>query len=268
MYAGGIMTKVSVSILDKDGNIKLAKSDFEWVVMTYKGEYHEGDKIVVETSPKTFIQARLEDSFEPALLYLESGYLEFTIPFGDRTRVYNSDKAFQGGQHFIWVRLARDYELTQYGNLAANPYLQEEQKGVFPCVTSTITAGNIRFAPRNVVDGYFDTSAHGSFPYTSWSNATKTDAKLTIEFGREVEVDKVILYLRADFPHDSWWQEVTLQFSNGEQLTAQLERSGRPQEICFEPQKITSLTLTNLVKGNEPAPYTALSQLEVLGKNI
>ena len=35
------------------------------------------------------------------------------------------------------------------------------------------------------------------------------DAALKIEFGREVLLDKVILTLRADFPHDNYWQQVT-----------------------------------------------------------
>ena len=41
------------------------------------------------------------------------------------------------------------------------------------------------------------------------------DAALKIEFGREVLLDKVILTLRADFPHDNYWQQVTLKFSDG-----------------------------------------------------
>ena len=41
------------------------------------------------------------------------------------------------------------------------------------------------------------------------------DAEITIDFGREVELDKLGLVLRADFPHDSYWKQVTIAFSDG-----------------------------------------------------
>ena len=43
----------------------------------------------------------------------------------------------------------------------------------------------------------------------------QADAALTIDFGHEVRIDQCALTLRADFPHDSYWQQVTLAFSDG-----------------------------------------------------
>ncbi|MBE2898180.1 carbohydrate-binding protein [Pasteurellaceae bacterium 20609_3] len=262
------MQKLTLTLLDKDNNIKLARSDFDEIATTYKGEYAEGDAWVVEAqSYPCFLKVRLEDSFESALLYLTEK-LVFTIPFGDGVRVYNSDKAFRGGLHFVWVRTAREYEIQQYGNLAYNPYQQAEQQGVYPCALSNIKPGNIRFAPRNVIDGAFDTNAHGSYPYTSWSNAQDPQAELTIDFGRPVEVDGVVLYLRADFPHDSWWQSITVTFDGEHAEVLEAERTGKAQHYHFSARQCQRITLTNLIKGKEHAPFTALSQLEVLGRNV
>lgn len=36
-------------------------------------------------------------------------------------------------------------------------------------------------------------------------------------FRTEVEIDRIILYIRADFPHDNWWKKVTVTFSDGEE---------------------------------------------------
>ncbi|MBE2895301.1 hypothetical protein HPC38_00175 [Pasteurellaceae bacterium HPA106] len=262
------MQKLTLTLFDKDDNIKLARSDFDEVVATFKGEYAQGDKWVVEAQTyPCFLKVRLEDSFESAVLYL-TDKLIFTIPFGDAARVYNSDKAFRGGMHFVWVRVAREYEINQYGNLAFNPYQQTDQQGVYPCAQSNIQAGNIRFAARNVIDGAFDTNAHGSYPYTSWSNAQDSSAQLSIIFGRTVEIDSVILYLRADFPHDSWWQHLTITFDDEQPETIEAKRTGKAQHYQFSARQCQKITLSNLIKGEEPAPFTALSQLEVLGRNV
>ncbi|MBE2894694.1 hypothetical protein [Spirabiliibacterium falconis] len=262
------MQKITITLFDKNENIKLARSDFDEVVTTFKGEYAQGDKWVVEAQHyPCYLKVRLEDSFESAVLYLTEK-LVFTIPFGDDIRVYNSDKAFRGGIHFVWVRVAREYEIAQYGNLAFNPYQQAAQQGIYPSAVSNIQAGNIRFAARNVIDGAFDTSAHGSYPYTSWSNAQDPNAQLHIEFGREVEVDCIVLYLRADFPHDSWWQAITLRFDDGQEEQIEAQRTGKAQCYHISPRRCQKITLTHLIKGEEPAPFTALSQLEVLGHNV
>ena len=38
------------------------------------------------------------------------------------------------------------------------------------------------------------------------------DAKITIDFGREVEIDKLALVLRGDYPHDSFWTQISVVF--------------------------------------------------------
>ncbi|PVX41537.1 hypothetical protein C8D76_102236 [Pasteurella langaaensis DSM 22999] len=263
------MTKITLSILDKDNNIKIGKSAFEFLAFTYKGEYQAGDRIRLEVdSAPCYLKLRLEDSLESSVIYLTENVFEFQIPFGDDRRLYNSDKVFQGGLHFLWVRTARDYEISQYTNLAFNPYFQSHQTEVYPRVTSNITPSNIRFAPHNVIDGIFDSNAHGSYPFTSWSNAQDPKAQLTIDFGRTVEIDGLILILRADFPHDAWWQQIRVCFSDGSEQLLSLERSGQPQTFYFDKRQCDSLTLTDFLKGKDASPFTALTQIEVLGKNV
>lgn len=263
------MTKITLSILDKENNIKICKSAFDFLAFTHKGEYQAGDRICVEVDTvPCYLKLRLEDSLESSLVYLTESHFEFQIPFGDDRRLYNSDKVFQGGLHFLWVRAARDYEINQYTNLAFNPYFQSSQIGLYPRVTSNIVPSNIRFAPHNVIDGIFDSSSHGSYPFTSWSNAQDPKAQLKIDFGRSVEIDGLILILRADFPHDAWWQQIHVCFSDGSEQMLSLERSGLPQTFYFDKRKCDFITLTDFTKGEDTSPFTALTQIEVLGKNI
>lgn len=263
------MTKITLSILDQNHNIKICKSAFDFLMLTYKGEYQAGDVIRIEVdNPPCYLKLRLEDSLESSLVYVTENLFEFQIPTGDQKRLYNSDKAFQGGLHFLWVRSAREYEITQYGNLAFNPYFQPRQEGVYPQISSNILPSNIRFASYNVIDGIFDSSAHGSYPFTSWSNAQDPNAQLKIDFGRTVEIDGLILMLRADFPHDAWWERLSVHFSDGSKEILHLERTGQPQAFSFEKRQSDYVLLTNFVKGEDRSPFTALTQIEVLGQTV
>ena len=88
---------------------------------------------------------------------------------------------------------------------------------------------------------------------------------MKLDFGREVEIDKIVLYTRADFPHDSWWKEVTITFSDGTELVQKLEKSIKPHVIEIEKKKISWLTLSKLIKADDPSPFPALTQIEVYG---
>ena len=96
----------------------------------------------------------------------------------------------------------------------------------------------------------------------------RDDAEMTVDFGREVEADKVVLYTRSDFPHDNWWKQVTLTFSDGESLKWDLEKSSLPHVLAIEKKAITWLKLSGLIKADGPSPFPALSQIEVYGRVI
>lgn len=43
-----MMTKITLSVLDQNSNIKICKSAFDFLMLTYKGEYQAGDVIRIE----------------------------------------------------------------------------------------------------------------------------------------------------------------------------------------------------------------------------
>ncbi|MDR0871677.1 MAG: hypothetical protein LBN39_12885 [Planctomycetaceae bacterium] len=89
---------------------------------------------------------------------------------------------------------------------------------------------------------------------------------LTIEFGRPVEIDKVIVWLRADFPHDIVWKTGTLKFSDGSNIDISFEKSAEPQTITFPKRTVTSLTFTNLKQGF-PLGWAGFTEVEVWGQD-
>lgn len=83
-----------------------------------------------------------------------------------------------------------------------------------------------------------------------------------------MKADKIIVYLRADFPHDNWWTEGKVTFSDGTEMILPLEKGGHGQEFCFEPKQIEWLTFSDLKKADDPSPFPALTQFEVYGTEV
>ena len=84
---------------------------------------------------------------------------------------------------------------------------------------------------RNAIDGIFENSAHGEYPYQSWGINRDPNAALTLDFGREVLLDELRITERADFPHDNYWVKATVEFSDGSTLDIPLVKSAKPQSV-------------------------------------
>ena len=144
---------------------------------------------------------------------------------------------------------------------------QHGDTGCFPHAYANVeTRGESVFAARNAIDGVCENRSHGEWPYESWGINMQDDAEMTVDFGREVEADKVVLYTRSDFPHDNWWKQVKLSFSDGTEIIWELHKSSLPHELAFEKKRITWVRLSDLIKADDPSPFPALSQIEVYGR--
>ena len=93
-------------------------------------------------------------------------------------------------------------------------------------------------------------------------------AALRVDFGRPVRVDEAVLYLRADFPHDAWWREGTLHFSDGSSLTLPLAKTDKGQRFPFPAQVTEWVVLDTLIKADDPSPFPALTQLQIWGHDL
>ena len=59
------------------------------------------------------------------------------------------------------------------------------------------------FYERNAIDGVMNNQGHGAYPYHSWAGGARNDLEFFLDFGRDVEIDKLVFFLRADFVHDA-----------------------------------------------------------------
>lgn len=260
------MAQICIKILNRDGMVLAENSAENEVNLFYKGAYQEGDMITAETEEKNaFYWLQLDDAKGSSLVYV-TGPLQYVIPFGEK-RINLSPKTFSGERHLLHIRKAKPYEYKSYRNLALNVNDWHENTGCYPHASANVeTRGESVFAAMNVIDGVTASDSHGMWPHESWGINRREDAQLKLDFGRTVEVDRLILYTRADFPHDNWWVKGTVTFSDGSSLELDLEKTGMAQEFTFEKRKIEWLTLGNLIKADDPSPFPALVQMEVWGQ--
>lgn len=107
--------------------------------------------------------------------------------------------------------------------------------------------------------------SHGSFPFQSWGINQQADAQLTIDFGREIMTDQLVLVLRGDYPHDSYWEQITVEFSDGQEQLIKPNNSLFRQAFPFPTKKTRSITLKQLIKYQDESPFPALTEVEVYG---
>lgn len=262
------MAILSMKVLEQNGKTLCVSSGEDACSLVCTAEYKEGDMIVLESSEKNIhVWLQVDDAMGPALCYLTDNFL-YRIPFGEK-RISYSPKVFSGNRHYLYARTARKDEISAYRNLALNVCDQHGDTHCYPHAFANVeTRGEAVFAARNAIDGICENRSHGEWPYESWGINRRDDAEMTVDFGREVEADKIVLYTRADFPHDNWWKQVTLTFSDGTSVDWELEKSQLPHVLSMEPRKITWIKLSNLIKADDPSPFPALSQIEVYGRGI
>lgn len=261
------MAELTIKIIRADGSTACVSRGEGQAGLVFSDEYEEGDSIVVETSEANLhLMLQLDDALGASLVYLAERSLWYKIPFGEKKICY-SPKVFWGKKHYLYVRTAYPEEIGMYRNLALNAADQHGETHCYPHASANVeTRGESVFAARNAIDGVVENRSHGEWPYSSWGINRDPNACFKLEFGREVDIDKIVLYTRADFPHDSWWIQATFTFSDGSKIDFQMEKSEKPHVCSFGKKRVSWLTVDRLIKADDPSPFPALSQIEVYGK--
>lgn len=232
--------------------------------------FAEGDRLVVavEGAP-CHLDITLDAGMPPARIYLRESPFVFTVPFGARRKAY-PPQAFSGELQRLSCRLVRPEELGARRNLALNPYDDHGEARAFPHAFANVeTRGEAVFAARNAIDGEKANTDHGFWPFTSWGINRDPDATLTIDFRRPVTIDEIVFTLRADFPHDAWWERASLTvLPDGETQTFPLVKTGASQRFAIEARRVESVRLHSLIKADDPSPFPALTQVELWGCEV
>jgi len=163
------------------------------------------------------------------------------------------------------VFLEADKAVTDYRNLAVNPKACTAEKATsYPHATSNSEYNKKEFAARCAIDG--NTANKSVHKCGSWGPHKRDDLWWDLDFGRPVEIDKVIIYVRAAFGHDSYWHSGTIEFSDGSKEDFKLEKTADPQTITLKKRTVSSLRITNL-KQTPPKKWCAFCEIQVWGKD-
>lgn len=263
------MAAFTIKVVDEFGNVRAQDSAQELASLVYNGIYVPGDHILVESTEKNIhVWLQVDDALGRELVYLTDN-ISYRVPFEEK-KTNITPKAFTGEQHYLYVRQALPEEAYGYRNQARNACDQHDIKNLYPHAFANVeTRGEAKFFACNAIDGMCENRSHGIWPYQSWGINRQADAAITIDFGRLIETDKIVIFTRADFPHDNWWTQITVSFSDGTAIDWKLEDKCRfAQTLRFEKKCISWIKLSNLIKADDPSPFPALSQIEVYGTAV
>ncbi len=258
--------KICLTVKNVNDEILSECCDDEIAMLVYEQEYVEGDYIELSCEEAGFYEIRLEDTLAPTIVYI-TDKIKFSLPQEKMSKLGYSPRTFTGLQHLITATFAEPEQVNARRNLTFNPHDQRGTIGMYPHVTANVeTRNESLFEARNVIDGIFTNANHYPYPYHSWGINEDPNAELTVEFGVPVNIDSVILTLRADYPHDSYWTKATIEFSDGTFETVDLVKTERRQKFEIQKSEITWLKLKNLIKNEDESPFPALTQIEAWGR--
>jgi hypothetical protein len=251
-------------------------------VLAFDHEYQPGDQIVVAGPSRMAV--RVDDWMPECIVYLANSQhtpFSFDIPYGKgegQTRSPFSQDSFAGDWHRVTARRLTAQELSGYRNLALNACDEElqppsgkvsgeQQASVFPhASTNSVSRSLPDFRARNAIDGMTQNGHHGIWPYQSWGPELRNDLWWKVDFGRPVEVDKVRLMVRADFPHDSYWQSAVIEFSDGKQMPIEISQTGEFQDFTFPKKSVTWVRLNKLVPA-DATRWCSFIEVQVWGRD-
>ena len=258
----------SVSVCSAQGECIREVSAEEKAILVYPRPYQEGDylKICGDGAP-CHLRVCVDQTVASGCVYLPEGEMIYKIPFGESMRAYPPN-AFQGSNHLIIAEVMTEEEVQTYRNIAENPVDQRGDVTAYPHATANVeTRGESVFAARNVIDGWIINHKHGDWPFQSWGIGIREDAWLKIDFGREVEMKEVEIFIRADFPHDAYWTQTVISLSDGTEHVLPLTKTGKGQRFDLGTHKITWLKFDRMVKCTDSeSPFPALTELRVYGR--
>jgi hypothetical protein len=243
-------------------------------VLTVARAYQPGDQIVF--GGVQWMALRVDETIPECFIFAPGAASEdvsYKIPWGREEKETGSayaQESFAGSSHRITVRALSKREISGYRNIALNrcDLMRKDDASVqfYPHASSnSVSRSLFDFEARNAIDGRSLNGHHGVWPYQSWGPQLRTDIWWRVDFGRPVRVNKVRVMVRADFPHDSYWKNVDLEFSDGSRVSLRINSSPEFQEFTFSSRRVAWMRIANVVPA-DPEKWCALMEVEAWGK--
>lgn len=236
------------------------------VALVLGTSFTSGKKIKI-TMPEgeKYLAVTIGNGVKEAIVYVPDGVYEYTVPSG-LNAIFPSN--FATGAKMT-VRIPTAQELITRRNLALNPYdSTATSTKSYPHVICNNQYNTTEFGARCAIDGFTTNTGHGYYPQQSWGpkDVVKATDHFTIDFGRSVLVNEIVIYLRGDFGHDAYFSTIVVQFSDGSSEVIKPTRTRDGQKFTFSAKETTSVKLTGFVTDtSKGGPWTGLAEVEVYG---
>lgn len=257
---------MKIILTDRIGTFIVEEVGDDIVELNYNNKYGFEDILTFETEPGSFVEIDIDPHVNKSIVFTPTGTITYHIPVAQKLKAYHPD-AFQGEQHHISMKVVSKETLTTRRNLAINGLDKRWKTGYYPHAEgNVVTRDEPWFEGKNAIDGKFERDGHGAWPYQSWGGGLRDDLEFVLDFGREVTIDEIIIYLRADFEndHDVNWESGTLEFSSGKITPIKMILTPEGQSFKFNNETIKWLKLKDLKREVSKA-FSALTQIEVYG---
>ena len=274
---------LTLKIMDTKGEVLFERKGMN-IEATYEGVLEPGYKIRVSLNSCEFIAVKLDPTLAESIVWVPNKSFDFIVPDAAQRRACYAPGAFAGEVHPISAREPEDEEIDAYRQISLNSHDRHGNMRFYPHATANfVTREEPCFYERNAIDGVVNNQGHGAYPYHSWAGGARNDLEWWLDFGRDVEIDKLVFFLRADFkhdqngvPHDSYWKSIDIEFSDGEVIHGEFNLDGsdlNPKNsegvaIEFEKKVTRTIHLFNFTQVTEKLSFAALTQLQVFGTYI
>jgi len=262
---------LNLKVLAENGDVKF-KAYGEEIDVHFSGVYEAGDKIRVELQDGEYVKMKLDPTLAESIVYVPDGVFEFAVPQGHELRACYAPGAFSGDDHRLVCQEPTEAEIYGEREISLNSHDRHNVPKYFPhAVANFVTREDPCFFERNAIDGVTENSGHGIYPYHSWGGGLREDLEYEVRFGTEVEVSSAVIYIRADFPHDTYWKEAELHFSDGSVVPLTIKGVGEGQLFEFEARKTEYVKLCGFRQmrlEDGSLSFAALSQIQINGKYI
>lgn len=282
--------------INASGAVVASAVGTEEAVLSTSG-YQEGDVLVFRTGDTKYVSVKVHDSVKEAQVYVPDGEFSFPIPQGQALAGF-AVGTFEGPQTVI-LRKTTEEKRTAYRNLCLNPLdyrvpsevvdpdapewsnptdsaaVENGEIAAYPHVyANRVTRNEGCFYARNAIDGEVNAAGHGDYPYHSWGGAVHEDLTLKVYFGRPVELDKLVLHLRADYEldaagreHDTFWHTALVELSDGysEEIHPVKSDTGQTFELGKHTTEWFKLSRLDPLQHEGSLNFAALTQIELWG---
>lgn len=258
---------MEIIVRSKDGTVLAEAAHPTEVMLWLDHRWEAGDTVVISAPPYSHLWLRMNAGIPEGEVYCPDGLLTWTVPAGEHRLAY-CPWVFEAPRNILSARIMTETETAMMRDIARNPLDLRGDTDFYPhCTANVETRNESVFAARNVIDGLRYNTYHGEWPFESWGIGAREDAWCRIDFGRCVIAEKMMLTLRADFPHDAYWVSGHVTDSEGGDTAFTLQKTGERQCVNLGGRRVTWLQLERMVKSDDPSAFPSLRAWEVIGRD-